>query len=447
MAKRTAAPRTMSSQPAAPPSRTPALLAAASSLFLSSGLATLLWVWTAALERELASDADAVDLDEMSVVAWWAGDAALRWAVVSAVGSLCGVLGLLLRRSGLHRVFAVTTATDLLVTIFFTLTLALFTFSPSLSAPFGSFLCSSTFASDWTSAPALTSRSEHATSSWAGGIELVLWGLEACEDSWQTAMLGVLLGCVVAVVLRALGTWATWEMNSEMREKELRDRGEAWVDADEYMLEVEAAQRGTGDVKTPLALEETLGRPRASSTASTSRSGAMSERRSQTLPLPFALDSAKRVRSQTVTFGQSAPRDGRHAQLVFVPVMLDERGHPVYQPSSPTFAFPPYASPPRSRQNTAPSYTGFSGPSSSSSRSSSRSAKRSRQRSSSSSSSSTSSLSSPLSGPVFVDEPVEMSPPRTPIGQSTSTLSVEDKTSRRLRSRSEDVSLMSPPPP
>ncbi|GAA6049570.1 hypothetical protein JCM3770_000853 [Rhodotorula araucariae] len=444
MTKRTAAaaPRTVS-HPAAPPSRTPAIVAAASSLFLSSGMATLLWVWTAALERELASDADAVDMDEMAVVAWWAGDAALRWAVVSAVGSLCGVLGLLLRRSGLHRVFAVTTATDLLVTIFFTLTLALFTFSPSLSAPFGSFLCSSTFASDWTSAPVLTGRSEQPTASWAGGIELVLWGLEACEDTWQTAMLGVLLGCVVAVVLRALGTWATWEMNSEMREKELRDRGEAWVDADEYMREVEAAQRGTADVKTPLALEETLGRPRACSTASASRGGGMSERRSQTLPLPFAVDSTKRIRSHTVTYGQGPNSDGRHAQLVFVPVVIDDRGHPVYQPSSPTFAFPPYASPPRSRQHTAPGYISLSAPSASSSRSSSRSAKRSR-----SSSSSSSSTSSPLSGPgpVYVDEPGEMSPSRMPIGQSTSTVTAGDKTSRRFRSRSEDVSLMSPPP-
>jgi len=81
----------------ASPSRTQALVVAGSSLFLSTGLATLTWVWTAALERELASDTDAaVDMDGMVVVAWWAGDAAVKWALLSAGGSLCGTLGLLL---------------------------------------------------------------------------------------------------------------------------------------------------------------------------------------------------------------------------------------------------------------------------------------------------------------------------------------------------------------
>ena len=276
----------------------------------------------------------------------------------------------------------------------------------------------------------------------------MFWGVEACEETWQTAMLGVLAGCVVAVVLRAFGTWVTWECNSDMRERELRDRGEAWVDEQDggarMMRQVDEAVRGAGDYKTPLALEETLGRPRSYSHSSPS-----STRRSQTLPLPYGLDSAKRIRSHSVSYGppsssRAGGAAGRHPQLVLVPVMLDERGNPVFQPSSPTYTLPPYStSPPRTRQSSSLSHSTGSP---SSSRSSSRSStKRPRIRSSSSSSGS-SSLASPLSA-VFVDEPVELSPPCTPTGLSSSTMrGADDKTSRRLRPRAEDVGLMSPPP-
>lgn len=97
MAKRQRTSTAQHHHPHASPSRNQALVVAGSSLFLSTGLATLTWVWTAALERELASDTDAaVDMDGMVVVAWWAGDAAVKWALLSAGGSLCGTLGLLL---------------------------------------------------------------------------------------------------------------------------------------------------------------------------------------------------------------------------------------------------------------------------------------------------------------------------------------------------------------
>lgn len=506
-------PRPTSPQrPSHPPScRTPALLASASSLCLSGGLAALTWVWSAALERELAADAgDAVDLDGMVVVAWWAGDAAFRWAVVSAAGSLAGCLGLLLvshpsllsfpcslvwscsadalesyakqRRSSLHRVFAVTTATDLVVTILATVALASLTLSPSLSGPFGSFLCSSTFASDWTAparggggvpgSGASSSSSSSASSSWSGGTEILSWGVEACDESWQLAMVGVILGCGVAVVLRVLGTWVTWECNAEMRDQELRDQGLAWVDHDDgedddaRQVADEAAGGGAGDAKTPLKLEETLGRPRASSTAATAVAAAAAgaARRAHTLPLPYGLEAAKRARSHTVTFGQhggGGGAAGRHApQLVLVPVMLDARGRPVFEPSSPTYTFPPYSHPHshRPRQGSSSGRTTSSlghGSSASSSRSSSRSSMttatrppRLRSSSSSSSSGSSSSLASPRV-PLFVDEPAELSsPPCTPRGQSSSTMvgAGGEETSRRLRTRSDDVSLRSPPP-
>lgn len=79
------------------------LVVSTSSLLLSAGLMTTLWVWTTALERELASDVD-VDMDQSAVIAWWVGEAGLRWSLISAGGSLCGVLGLVtVRPCSLHQ--------------------------------------------------------------------------------------------------------------------------------------------------------------------------------------------------------------------------------------------------------------------------------------------------------------------------------------------------------
>ncbi|GEM06015.1 cation/H+ exchanger [Rhodotorula toruloides] len=403
---------------------------ATSSLLLSSGLLITLWLWTSALERELASDAD-VDMDQSAVIAWWVGEAGLRWSLISAGGSFCGVLGLVTRKSKLHRVFAVTTATDLAVTILLTLTLSLLTFAPSLSGPFGSFLCSSAFASDYStsSASLLSGRSERTWSTWSNGIEFVLWGVEACEEGWQTAMVLVLIGCVVTLALRIYGTWVTWEVNADLREGELRDAGEGWVDVG-GMEEVEF---GGGEQKTPLLLEEALGRPKPSSSSSRrlSFSSSNHDRRSNTLPLPYALEVHKRSRSNTIAFGQS---NKRRPQLLFVPVMFDAHGQPLCQPSSPTFAVPHYASPPRSRTSIC---------SSTLSSSPSRSTRRPASLDGRSSSSSPPRPSDPL---AFTAEPVDMNfPPRSPTCQSTCTATGDERTSRRLRSKSENDHLFTSP--
>ena len=70
--------------------RTPALLIAFSSLLLSSGLATSLFVFNQSIQDQLDGD-----LDQAAVVAWWTGNAALKWALISSVGSLCGCIGIL----------------------------------------------------------------------------------------------------------------------------------------------------------------------------------------------------------------------------------------------------------------------------------------------------------------------------------------------------------------
>ncbi|GAA6002654.1 hypothetical protein JCM10207_007612 [Rhodosporidiobolus poonsookiae] len=424
-------PRTMPPHSTPSPSRLPSLLVSGSSLLLASGLAASLYVWTSAMDADLASDQDAVDLDEAQVVAWWAGETALRWAYLSAAGSLCGVLGLLLRNSRLHRVFAITTAVDLLATLLFTLVLILLTFVPTLSTPFSTLLCSNAFSAPSPTASVLTTAPERNSLSWSDGVELVLWGVEACEESWRTGLVRVIFGSIVACVLRTYGTFVSWEMNAELREQELRDQGEAWVDQE--MCEIET------DGKSASAVEETLPRSRRSSSFSSQRSA----RRSTTLPLyqEFAAgpsgEGHKRHRSHTIAY---PPHGGRHhPQLVLVPVTLDEDGQPVYSPSSPSFALPPYASPPRSRSNTHHSPLS---PSGSSSRSSSRaSKKRFSFRPRANSSTSTSSNPPPFldSPPLisFTDEPEELLPP--PVGLSTSTSSpTEERANRRARSRSEN---------
>ncbi|GAA5888790.1 hypothetical protein JCM6882_002856 [Rhodosporidiobolus microsporus] len=435
------------------PSRKAALVIASSSLLVSTGLATCLFVWRSALDHNDA-DTDGVDMDEAAVLASWTGEAALRWSLLSAGGSLFGVLGLLLRKSGLHRVFAITMAVDLLATVLLALVLSLLSFTPALAPAFSTFLCSSTFISDFSA-----SRSHEGVTR-SDGVELALWGVETCEESWQTGMLHVILGCVVVAALRVYGVLVSWDMQAEMREQEARDRGEAWVDQE--MCEIEAATGQQGERKSARQMEETLGRPRSSSTSSTTssrRGGA----RSSTLPLytEIADSSAppgKRTRSHTFAHGSSSRRQQQqqHPRLVLVPVVFDQHGHPVYSPSSPGFALPPYASPPRSRSSTY--HDAFSGSpvaSPLSSRSSSRTSKRSSRPRSSSSSSSSSFLSGPLvdSPPLmaFIDEPLDLDTlPTSPLMPSaSSTGKKEDErtatTSRRLRSRSENDAAASSP--
>ncbi|GAA5827219.1 hypothetical protein JCM11251_001175 [Rhodosporidiobolus azoricus] len=433
----------LSAPPPVPfPSRKPALVIASSSLLLSSGLATCLYVWRSTLDR-VDSDTDGVEQDGAAVAAWWTGEAALRWSLLSAGGSVFGVLGLLLRDSRLHRVFAITTAVDLLATVLLALVLSLLTFTPALAPTFSTFLCSSTFISDFSA-----SRS-HEGLTWSDGVELVLWGVETCEESWRTGMIRVIFGCAVATALRLYGVLISWEANSEMRDQELRDRGEGWVDQE--MCEIEAATVQQGDRKSARQLEETLGRPRSSSPPSTSsrRSGM----RSSTLPLYSDFSDSphhvggKRTRSHTFASGTGSRR--QQPQLVLVPVVLDQHGHPVYSPSSPSFTLPPYASPSRSRSSTY--HEAFSPSpiaSSSASRSSSRASKRAPRPRSSSSSSSASRLfnSQPIvdSPPLMAltDEPLDiasvpLSPPLTPVASCTGKKE-DDRASRRARSKSEN---------
>ncbi|KAG0661164.1 hypothetical protein C6P46_004118 [Rhodotorula mucilaginosa] len=480
----------MPSRPSSPSRRTPALIASAASVLLASGLAVSLAVAVRSIEAELDSDDEAIDLDQTAVAVWWAGDVALRWAFISAAGSLCGVLGLVLRKSKLHAVFALTTAFDLLATIFLTLTLLLLTFSPSLSEPFGDFVCSSSYASDFSaSARALLARpSEHATSSWSNGIELAFWGVEACEDAWQTAMVRVLVGCAVTIALRAYGTWVTWDANVEMKDLEDRGLGGAWssvraavdetgVDGErgenvnsKGMVEkmVRRLSSSSGGPRptaryTPLALEE-------------ARSSRTLERRSNTFPHPPSLltsvDEKRRptraqsddIRRNSSSSSPNRRNSSAEPRLVLVPFVIDSLGHAVYEPSSPTLHMPPPQQQQQQHECGAPARRSLSTLSTRPSPPSPR--PRSMPSSSSSSSSSCPSLSasasssapsspatatSPASPPppppppltpplIFTDEPGQMSSSSTSPArcQSNSTKSLDSAANRPRWTRAQD---------
>ncbi|GAA5901967.1 hypothetical protein JCM5296_006314 [Sporobolomyces johnsonii] len=464
--------------PSRQPSRAPALVIALSSLLLSAGLAVSLYVYTASLQQELVGDAEAAgDMDQATVIAWWAGDAALKWALLSATGSLCGVVGILMHNSALHRVFAVSTFADLLLTLLLTLTLALLTFTPTLSQPFGSFLCSSVGSS--LSSPSaqsfLGTAHDSESLSWSSGIEILLWGVETCEDSWRTGLVRVIAGCVVAASLRVYGVWVSWEMNAELKDQELRDHGEgSWMVDQEFADEDTCGTEG----KSPTRMEETLVRRSRASSTSTAVAGP-SSRRSHTLPAtglppPYAYAEFERVRSHTISYpphrsssssshnsastSTSASAGSRQRpRLVLLPVYVDNHGNPVYSPSSPSFPYslahsasapPAYAArtpSPRARSSTSPGVSLSSRP-----HSSNRNPSKRRNRSSSSSSVSTSSSSpaassarsagskpSLASPPLYTSEPLELTPPTTPTAMTSSTSTATNSASRRPRSRSE----------
>ncbi|GAA5922804.1 uncharacterized protein JCM15063_003430 [Sporobolomyces koalae] len=320
--------------------RTPALIIAFSSLLLSSGLATTLYVVNAAVRDQLDGD-----LDQAAVVAWWTGDAAFKWAVISATGSLAGVIGIFTRNAAMHRIFAVSTFADLLLTFLLTFTLSLLTFTPSLAPTFGSLLCSSVLFFDYSPAATGPILRERESSSWAaaGGIDIMSWGVEACEESWQSGMYKVIAGCVIAAGLRIYGVWVSWEMNAELREREYAAVGDAWVDDGPEMISDRDSEMQQV-TKTSRGLEEALSSKRRTRSFSSSSSGQQSRsegswaRRSNTLPstgLPprYSDPALARPRSQSSSASTSSkPR------LVLLPVYVDRHGNPIGSPSN---AHPP----------------------------------------------------------------------------------------------------------
>ncbi|GAA5899184.1 uncharacterized protein JCM6883_005136 [Sporobolomyces salmoneus] len=341
-------------RPSTPSStRLPALLISFSSLLLSAGLASCLYVYTESLSDQLDGD-----VDQLGVVAWWTANAGLKWGLISSAGSLAGVVGILLHNASLHRVFAVSTFADLLLTTLLTFTLSLLTLTPSLSPTFGSFLCSSILSSSYDSPSTSSSRILHVErdgSDWpaAGGIDLLSWGVEACEESWKIGMGKVIVGCVVAVALRIYGVYVSWEHNTELREYETTGvmRGAAGGDNDCWVddegVPSPRRRRNSSEMRQ-LGGKEELRRSRSRS--SFDLPSASSTRRSNTLPatgLPprYSDPSASRPRSQS-----SSTASSNRPRLVLLPVYVDRHGNPIGSPTNSPSSPPAY----RSRSSTSP---------------------------------------------------------------------------------------------
>jgi len=324
--------------------------------------------------------------------------------------------------------------------------------------------------SEYSPISSATRGSLHERESTRGGIEILLWGVEACEESWRSGMVKIIAGCVVAAALRVYGVWVSWEMNSEIRDEELRKQGEAWIDT-----EVETSSGrgggGEGELKTASRMEETLSRSRSASSITQG-----SARRSNTLPatgvLPPRYTDQPRPRSQSSSYPPSGSSSNR-PRLVLLPVYVDHQGNPIYSPTSPSYPYPQgssppaYSLPPPSRRSRSKTST-----SSSSSSSASRSPSRSKHLSSPppppppkssssfrtrsySSSSSSSTSSAPLTSspnkfttlslpPHYTDEPISLSPPTTPTATSSSLLKSQEggQRSRRSRNRSDTDALL-----
>lgn len=415
-----------------PSNRLPALLISFSSLLLSAGLATTLYVLTESISEQL----DDGDLDQAGVVAWWTTDAGFKWGLISSVGSLCGVTGILLGNASLHRVFAVSTFADLLLTLLLTFTLSLLTLLPSLAPTFGSFLCSSILSSSYDSPSSSTSRVLHVERDGGSNSEggLLQWGVEACEENWRIGMYKVIVGCLVTIGLRVYGTFISWEHNSELRELELNrlqgggggDLG--WVDEG---VSAETLRRDSQEMRQFGKNGEESNHRRSRSNPSSSSSS----RRSNTLPatgLPprYSDDSNSRPRSQS-----SSACNGGRPRLVLLPVYVDRHGNPIGSPPSSPPAY-------RSRSSTSPTSPSNLNPPprrSNSTKSSSKSTSRppppprKRSQSATITTTTTTSKRSP-SLPRYTEEPFSLSPSSS--GSTTPTCLTNSSTESSLNGRS-----------
>ncbi|SGY33196.1 BQ5605_C002g01464 [Microbotryum silenes-dioicae] len=265
-----------------------------------------------------------------------------RWTIISAMTSAIGVAGTLTRRAPLLRIFAVGTSFDLVCTIVLLLVFLLVTFSPTLAEPFSSFLCSALTSGEFASVSTLKLwESESQVGPEGFGIELLNFGIEACEEHWRGGMVALILGAIIAVALRTLGTIVTWDYHSTLVKQKLWlqeiENGEplglrkeqGWYDAES--ITSSSAFKGLRGGQS----DEESGRRKRSPTTE-GRYAAHRERRRSSFPST----STRPTRANTlpVMFAQqgsgiasSSSPSSRH-RLVFVPVYLDRNTTAVAEP-------------------------------------------------------------------------------------------------------------------
>lgn len=245
-------------------------------------------------------------------------------------------LGLSQGHRPLIRLFAIGTAIDLICTLILLLILLLLTYAPTLSQPFSTFLCNST------------------TSTSASNAEAVWWTLEACEAHWRQGMGVVVLGAMVAIGLRGWGTAITWQhygaisrLRGCVRGRGVRlmengqgeGEGEDWFDTEMMIKEEEANRRRMREMRD-----------------------ASARVRSSTLPLLFGGSQPRPLprhmgRPKSHTIGGTASRNDHRAQLVLVPVFVDDQPPPPprHSRSSSSTSAPAYTSPTRSSSSSSSS--------------------------------------------------------------------------------------------
>ncbi|SCV68611.1 BQ2448_732 [Microbotryum intermedium] len=307
-------------------------------------------------------DRHSIDYSQTGTLRYTLAHLTWRWATISAMTSAVGVAGTLTRRAPLVRIFAVGTAFDLVCTIVFLLVLLLVTFSPTLSEPFSSFLCSALTSGEFASVSMLKLwRSESRVGPQGLGIELFNFGIEACEEHWRGGMMALILGSGVAVALRMLGTILTWEYYSTLVKQKLWlqeiENGETlgigkeqgWYDAESSSSTYKRVPGGQSDEESGRRKRShtTNGRyvahhheRRRSSFSSTSTRPV----RANTLPILYTHQGAEMAGSSlSLSSSSSRPR------LVFVPVYLDRSSNAASEP------LPRYSSSLQLRHMTSPS--------------------------------------------------------------------------------------------
>ncbi|KAI5479244.1 hypothetical protein MNV49_003938 [Pseudohyphozyma bogoriensis] len=207
--------------------RVQTLLTAASSLLVNAGASCAIYAYLQAIPIEL----DGFDPADSPAVARIAASAAARWTLASAFVGGVGVAGVLTTNPSLLRAFAVGSLFDLLSALFLLFSTVLLAFSPTLGPLFSELVCGELSRGEIFRSTSLLREKE---GTWGlSGINVLMWGVEACEDNWREGLVLVVAFALLAVVVRAYGMWATWEFIAQLEKKvqsewyEVRDRKES----------------------------------------------------------------------------------------------------------------------------------------------------------------------------------------------------------------------------
>ncbi|KAL8283593.1 hypothetical protein RQP46_005388 [Phenoliferia psychrophenolica] len=119
----------------------------------------------------------------------------------------------------LVRFFARASLVDLAGTLVLLLSTLLLTFTPSLSGPFSELLCRELTRGELFRVTSEREGRAGGTSEGWGlrGVDVVVWGIETCEENWRTGAILVVALVLSLVVFKTWGIWATWEFHAKLQ--------------------------------------------------------------------------------------------------------------------------------------------------------------------------------------------------------------------------------------